>query len=136
MYLNKKVNDIVNKLSSDKRFDNIKVIMAYPNVNKPTQLKKIVVTVSPSEIDAENISVGENCFYGDYSVNIDVFVPQNFGSPCIQQTVESVVDLLKDEMPKAVRVSQIKVDNALFCYYVNCRITFCDVINFGGNANG
>lgn len=135
MYLNDKIDIIAGKLSADKRFDNIKVVMAYPNVHKSTQLKKIVAAVSPSEIDAEKISVGDNCMYGEYKIDIDVFVPHNFGSPCIQNTVESVVDVLKDEMPSGIKVSKIQVNNSLFCYYVNCCFTFCDVIDFGGSEN-
>lgn len=135
MYLNKKTTDIVQKLSLDKRFKEIKVIMAYPDVNKPTRLKKIVVSVSPSAIDAENISVGEECMYGEYKIDIDVFVPQNFGTPCVQEVVQNIIDALKDEMMSGIKVSEIKAYNSLFCYGVNCRLTFLGEIDFGGSAD-
>lgn len=135
MYLNKKVNDIVQKLSLDERFKDSKIIKAYPDVNKPTRLKRIVVSVSPSSIEAENISVGEECMYGEYSIDIDAFVPQNFGTPCVQKVIENVIDTLKDEFPTRIKVSQINVNNSLFCYYVNCCLTFCGEINFGGSAD-
>lgn len=134
MYLNKKVKDIVSKLSSDERLRDTKVIMAYPNVNKPTQLRRVVIAVSPSSLNAQNISIGDVCIYGEYSVDIDVFVPQNLGTPCIQDVVEKIIDIIKNESLSGIKVSQIKVNNSLFCHYVNCCMTFRGEIDFGGSA--
>lgn len=135
MYLNKKMQSIVNMLSQDSYFDNVKIIKAYPDVSKPTRLRQTVICVLPSEMDAENISVGNACLYGRYSVCIDAFVPQNFGSPCVQTVIEHVVDALKDEMPCGIKVSPIRVNHSLFCYSVSCCLTFCGEINFKGDDN-
>lgn len=135
MYLNEKVKDIVYRLSQDTRFEHTKIITAYPDSNKPTRLKQIVVCVSPSSVDAENIAVGEAFMYGRYSVDIDVFVPQNFGSPCVQTAVQNLMDALRAELPVGIKVSQIQVNNSLFCYSVNCCLTFCGEIDFGGGKN-
>lgn len=88
MYLTDKVSEVIDILKDDEYFDDKTVIAAFPYAYKPGKLGKIIITVSPQDIEAENIDAGGCCFYGRASVRTDVFVPHDMGSPALADVIE------------------------------------------------
>ncbi len=133
MYLTDTVNHIINILKSNEYFNDKSVIAAYPFAYKPGRLGKIIITVSPQGIEAENISSGGYCLYGSTSVRADVFVPHEMGSPVLEDVIEHIISTLSCTFPHFVKVSPIISKNNLSSFTANCTLTYKSKINFGGN---
>jgi hypothetical protein len=132
MYLSDKIDFLIEKLKENCYFDNVKIIKSYPYSKKDTRLSKTVVAVSPSKIEAQNISIGNDTLYGDYSVDFDVFIPIQSGSPVDSSVIEQIVVTLSECQPKSVYVSEISVNNSISCCLAKCTFTFNGKIEIGG----
>lgn len=132
MYLNKEIDALIALLKANPFFDDIKITKAFPFINKPTRLSRTVIAVSPSKIDAQNISVGGESLFGDYSIDFDVFIPINDGTPVDTDVIEQLVCTLSKSFPKAAAVSEITVNNNIFCCTAKCTFTFSGEIKIGG----
>ncbi len=126
------VDDFINKLKQDAHFENIKIIKAYPYVAKPTRLSKIVLCLSLAEISADNCSVGDNCIYGDYKIDIDIFVPYKIGADVISDVFSNIVNACNDNLPIGISTNNIKNDRDTLCYTAKCSLVFNDALNIGG----
>lgn len=132
MYLTNEIDALISQLNTNSYFDEIKIIKAFPYTDKPTRLNKIVVAVSPSKINAENISTGGECLYGEYSIDFDIFIPVNKGTPVDTSVIEQLICTVAVCCPKAVSVSEITANNNIFCYTAKCTFTFSGEIAIGG----
>lgn len=136
MYLTDKIENLISTLKNQPCLKDVQIIKAYPFVNKPTNLEKIVITVSPSGLNADNISVGQNCYFGSYMIDFDVFSPQELGSPIASSTIESVILSLRKFNPSAIKVEPISINSNVKCYTAKCTLTFSGEIDFGGDNYG
>lgn len=135
MYLTCEIQGIIDYLRADKHFDNTHIVKAFPYMKKPTKLRKIVIAVSPSEIEAENISVGDVNLYGEYSIDFDVFSPQELGTPVVFDSIQNIIEILKCFYPSRIYVSKITPVDEISCFSAKCTLTFNGEINFGGAVN-
>ncbi|MBR3148969.1 MAG: hypothetical protein IKF64_02275 [Eubacterium sp.] len=133
MYLTDKVSSIISLLCGDEYFEDKKVIAAFPFAYKPTRFGKIIVTVSPHGIEAENISAGGHCLYGKASVSVDVFVPHETGSSVVNDVIEHIIDAVADTRPCTIKVSPVSSKDELSSYTASCVLTYKSLIEFGGN---
>lgn len=136
MYLADKIDSLILTLKNQTCFNDVKIIKAYPFVNKPTNLEKIVITVSPSGLNADNISVGQNYYFGSYMIDFDVFSPQELGSPVVASTIESIILTLRKFNPSAIKVEPISINSNVKCYTAKCTLSFNGEIDFGGDNYG
>lgn len=132
MYLTEEIDALTARLKANPYFDRIKIVKAFPYKNKPTRLGTAVVAVSPSRISAENISVGGERLFGDYSIDFDVFIPIQEGTPVDTTVIEQIISTLSACFPKSVAVSKITADNSIFCCTAKCTLTFSGEITIGG----
>lgn len=136
MYLTHEIQQVIDYLRADRRFFNTKIVKAFPYMKKPTKLRTIVIAVSPSKIDAENVSVGDINLYGEYSIDFDVFSPQELGTPAVFRSIQDIIEILKSFYPSKVYVSEITSVDGISCFSAKCTLTFRGDIDFGGADGG
>ncbi len=135
MYLNKEIDEFILNLEANSFFSDMKIIKAYPYAIKPTRLKKTVIAVSPSQISAKNISLGETHFFADYKIDVDIYVPQQFGADSIINIVREILGCAAGFYAVGVTASKINADDNLNCFTSKCTVEFNGEIDLGGNEN-
>lgn len=136
MYLDDKTDAVIAALKSADALSDCKIIKAFPFVRKPTFIGKSVIAVSPYSVDVENIAVGQECCFGNYSIEAEIFSPQELGTPGIAGTVEKMLGALMNLEPKGIKAYPIDIDANLRCYTAKCVLTFNGEISFGGENDG
>jgi hypothetical protein len=108
--------------------DDCKIIKAYPYEFKPTRLSKAVIAVSQSEVEVENIAIGDECYFGNYTINTAVYVPYEFGVPAVSKFIDAIVKSQADYCP--LKISTTKIENVenISCFKFDCSFTFNDFI--------
>lgn len=134
MYLTEEIDALIAQLKTNQFFENIKIVKAFPYINKPTRLSKTVIAVSPSKISAENISIGSESLFGDYSVDFDIFIPIQEGTPVDTAVIEQLLCTLSSCYLKAAAVSEITADNTISCCTAKCTLTFSGEIFTEGES--
>ena len=124
MYFANLIEQFIGLLNSLDYEGDVKVIAAFPFAYKPTLLDKIIVTVAPYGIDVENIELGEAKVYGDVSIQISVFVPQDMGSPCMVNTLDTILGCLTGLKPSRITINSIQQWDNLSCFCANCIFTY------------
>jgi hypothetical protein len=132
MYLAKEIDVLTEALRENSYFDNVKIVKAYPYLNKATRLSKTVIAISPAGIDAKNISIGDENLFGDYSIAFDVFIPIQSGSPIESSVIEQLLVTMSKCYPVGISVSEISVNNDISCCTAKCIFTFNGEIGIGG----
>ena len=130
MYLADETDKIFNKLKESTELSEYRIIKAYPFSYKATRLKQAVICVSPSGIDAKTASIGGSDYFGEYTIDADVFVPQDMGTPCTYEIIEKIVKVLSDEPPCGVKVSAVSTKDNIECYTAKCTLTFRSMIYY------
>ena len=134
MFLMTELNRLYSALKGCDALSGCSVIKAYPYVKKPTILKKTVVTVSPAHTELKNVTLGEKSAFGVYGFNIDVFVPQQEGSPCESDTVEAVIKAVFDMKPIGIKVSDFRRADVLNAFTVRCVVQFSGAVDLSGEV--
>lgn len=124
MYLDNETDELLDILKSAENLKGIEFIKACPYAKKPTRLLKKVCTLAPAELDLESISVDNEDFYGKYAVNVDLFVPYEFGSPVAFDVMENIVRCVMDERVCAIKLSSISRESSAECYKIRATFTF------------
>lgn len=135
MYLSDKIAFFVELLKNSEGFENINVFNAYPYSYKPTELDKTTIAVMPSDLKANPAGIGSDELYGEYTIDFCVFVPRQLGSPVVNNTVEKLINAIKDCYPSSINASNIKVIERLSCFMAKCSFTFNSLMDFGGSSN-
>jgi hypothetical protein len=136
MYLTNEIDVLIEMLRANSYFDDIKIIKAFPYSMKATRLAKTVIAVSPSKVEGENISIGDNKMFGEYSIDFDVFIPILSGTPVKSDVIEQIVTTVSACYPSGISVSAITVNNDISCTTAKCTFTFSGEISIGGNSDG
>ena len=124
MYLSDIISGFVESLNALEYSENVKVIAAFPFAYKPTLLDKVLVAVSPYGMDVENIEIGTPLMYGDISIQLAVFVPQDMGSPCMVDTLDTILSFLSELKASRITVNSIQRWDNLSCYCAKCIFTY------------
>lgn len=124
MYLDNETDELLDILKSAENLKGIEFIKACPYAKKPTRLLKKVCTLAPAELDLESISVDNEDFYGKYAVNVDLFVPYEFGSPVAFDDMENIVRCVMDERVCAIKLSSVSRQTDAECYKIRAIFTF------------
>lgn len=124
MYLDNETDELLDILKSAEKLKEIEFIKACPYAKKPTRLLKKVCTLAPAELDLESISVDNEDFYGKYAVNVDLFVPYEFGSPVAFDDMENIVRCVMDERVCAIKLSSVSRQTDAECYKIRATFTF------------
>ena len=134
MYLSAETDAIYRLLSESEALAGTHIIKAYPYVNKPTRLKKPVVCISPSGLEAGRCTVGQKQYLGSYSITVSVFVPHSLGSPVADKTLEAVICLLGKTGFHRLQVSDIGSMDAIDCFTADCKAEYRSQIFFSEGA--
>lgn len=124
MYLNNEVQALYEKLKKSESLKDFKITKAYPYLDKPTRLSTQVIVVSPSSIDAQSASLGNEEFYGKYAIDIDVFSPYALGSPVMSDALQRVLVSATDKTVAGISVSPVCLDENSHCFNSKCRLTY------------
>ena len=81
-------------------------------------------TLAPAELDLESVSVDNENFYGKYAVDVDLFVPYEFGSPAAFDDMENIVRCIMNERVCAIKLSSISRESSTECYKIRATFTF------------
>ncbi len=125
MYLNNEVNALYEKMRSDKRLENYKIIMAYPYALKPTRMSNQIIVLSPSGIQADSTGLGNDEYYGNYSIDIDAFSSFDLGSPVMSEIIENILEVAVDPTVTGIKVGPVSHDRNSRCFSVKCTLTYC-----------
>ena len=129
MNLSDMTSAVYSQLSSAVFDYGVKVIKAYPYLDKPTRLEKAVIAVSPEKTELEPAGIGNEEQYGEIRVVADIFVPQNFGSEALRSLSEQAVKAALVLEPSGVGVFPIKAEDRLDCLRCSCTFTFKRLID-------
>ncbi len=128
MCLDNELDDFIDRLKNNEALSDVKIIKAYPYITKPARLKNTVITVSPSEINGESISLGQEDIFASYTIDSDIYVPVEFGSPRMWEYIRGVLLAQMNSIPASVFVSRVTADDKLSCYTARCSITYNGVL--------
>lgn len=124
MCLAKAVDEFVTRLKDCEALEGVSIIKAYPFVKKPTKLDNVVIAVSPAQIESKAVSIGEDNMFSTYTIDADVFIPQELGSPEMWKYIQAVLLSQAESFPVAVATSQIKANDKISCYTAKCSFTY------------
>lgn len=124
MCLDDELDAFIERLKSCEALEDVRIIKAYPYVLKPTKLKRAVITVSPSEINAQKISLGQKNLFASYVIDADIFVPVELGSPKIWEYIRGILLSQTNSFPSSVYVSRVTAVDKLSCCTVKCSVTY------------
>lgn len=125
MYLNNEVLALYEKLLKSESLKDFKIINAYPYLVKPTRLNTQAIIVSPSSIDAQSVSLGNEEYYGTYCLDVDVFSPYDMGSPNMSDALEKALISATDNSVVGIKVGPVSVDKDTHCFTAKCTLTYC-----------
>ncbi len=129
MYLRQLTDEVFSALRGYSGLENCVIIKAFPFAKKPAKLAHTVITVSPDTAVFENTALGEESAYGIYAVGIDVFTPQEQGSPAENGALDFVVSALLPLKPSKIELGGFKASDSLGAFCSHCRVTFSDLFN-------
>lgn len=124
MYLDDETDALLNLLKSKKELEGISFIKACPYARKQTKISKKIAAISPGELDLESISVDNENFFGKYAIDIDLFVPYEFGSPIAFDDMEKIVRTIMSEKICGIKLSSIVKASSAECYKMKATFTF------------
>ena len=124
MCLDNELDAFIERLKTSEALGDAKIIKAYPYVLKPTKLKNTVIAVSPSEISAQSISLGQENFFASYVIDADIYVPVELGSPKIWEYIRGILLSQMNSFPSSVSVSKVTAEDRLSCCTAKCSITY------------
>lgn len=124
MYLSAETDIIYRLLKSADGLQNVHVVKAYPFINKPTRLKQPVVCVSPAGFDATHCALGQTHYLCSYRIRVSVYVPQHFGTPVADETMEAVVHALTMTDFRRLQVDDIQSVDAIDCFATACTVSY------------
>lgn len=122
--MDKKINELLERLNSDEKLKDICIIKAYPYTKKATILSRVVATLSPDEAEIESVSVENDVHYGKYAINIDVFVPFNKSSKLAVPTLEKLINASMDMTTTGVKIGTITANENTSCFHIKGTLTF------------
>lgn len=128
MCLDHELDTFIERLKKSEALRDVQIIKAYPYVTKPTRLNHAVITVSPSEIKGESISIGQEDIFASCTIDADIYVPVEFGSPRMWEYIRYILLAQMNGVPTAVSVSRVAADDKLSCYTAKCSLTYNGVL--------
>lgn len=129
MCLDKELDAFVERLKNSEALSDVKIIKSYPYASKPTRLKNTVITVSPSEISGESISIGQENIFAKYTIDADIYVPVELGPPRMWEYIRAVLLAQVNSYPTAVFVSRVTANDKLSCCTARCSFTYNGVLS-------
>ena len=127
------LSDFMDRLAADEFFENVKITRAYPDVIKPTQLKKAVVAVGIRNINVDENSVGQDIKSGSYSIFANIFVPHSYDKQGIEKIVFRICRDISELNVVAIEISSITANSTAECLVMQSVFTFNDEICFRGD---
>lgn len=125
------LDDFINVLKQDAHFKEYKILKAYPYITKPTRLSKVILCISLGEVNGDSIGVGDNYIYGNYKINIDIFVPFSMGANSISKIFNNIIDTCSDNLPISISTSEITADGTTLCFTARCSLAFNNLLSLG-----
>ena len=87
------------------------------------------------DVNADNISIGDNCVFGTYRIDTCIYAPFDMGADDLPLVAEKIFASCVNYNPVAFTTTQVDTDAKTLCYTLKCSITFSDLINLGGGDN-
>lgn len=137
MYLRSECEALLNLLKESGELGGCYIILAYPFAKKPTRLTKPIIAVSPAGLEGKAAEIGEERYFGEYTLCADIYLPQQLGSPAAYDIAERVIGAALSLNPIRIKLAEIESDDALDCFRVGCAFSFNGEISFkGGESDG
>ena len=124
------LSDFINRLETDKFFDNVRITRAYSDKIKPTQLKKAVVAVGIKNIEVDDNSLGQGIKTGSYSVFANIYIPHSYDRLSFEQIVFRICRNISELNVVAIEISAVTADSTAECLVMKSVFTFNDEICF------
>ncbi len=135
MYLNLITDKVYRTLKEYGALSECAIIKAFPYAKKPTRLTRTVITVSPGGALLNNTALGEECAFGEFSVNINIFTPQEQGSPADNGTLDTVTQALLPLEPIRIKTGGFDGNDMLGAFEAQCTAVFSDILSTEDNSN-
>lgn len=130
MFLSNELNKFIARLKACDELSDCKIFKAYPFLMKPTRLNCVAIAVSVGEVEAENISIGDEQLNGKYKINAVVYSP--YKNNDFSDVISAVLRSQLGGYPSAVSVSEINKNDDIECFYVKTSFEFYDNFSLGG----
>ena len=124
MFLQAELNRAYEALKASEELSDFSIIKAYPYVKKPTILQSTVITICPAASNLKSVSLGSEELFGTYGIYVDVFIPQQEGSPCDNTAVEGITEALLPLGAVKVSISDVEREDVLNAFCVRCLFEF------------
>lgn len=124
MFLTDELDAFIERLKISPLLESTNIIKAYPYVMKPTRLDNVVITVSPAGIDGKSTSIGDENIFAYYTIDADIFVPQELGSPKMGEYIQAVLSSQISSAPCGIAASGVKANDKISCFTVKCSFTY------------
>ena len=136
MYLDKEIDRLITRLRASEKLTGVGIIKAYPYAPKPTCLNKCVIVLSPGSMNIKNEAIGDNVFFGKYSIDAVMFAPQDMGSPVALTLASDFLAAAVDNDVSSIYISDTEKDDTVRCYSRKCTLTFYSDFVFGDDDDG
>ena len=124
IYLNDFSHILVDALSQNESLQDYKVLHAYPYKNKPVFVRDVMIAVMPGSYDCAPCDLDLNCYGGEFTVNVMVYIGRHSGAPEPYAITREVVGTVAALMPTAISVGEVTAHDELNAYCVKCSFTF------------
>ena len=130
MNLIKEAERLIAVLSSCPSLEECRILKAFPYEKYPARLKHPVIAVATGELECEGRDLDLTVYSGEYTLNADIYIPQELGSPVAGEMLKHVVDSVATLCPYKIQVSKIIQYDMLNSFCIKCSFTFRGAMSF------
>lgn len=131
------MDKLINEISSDDNFKNVKIIKAYPSCDKPTRISRAYIAMGIMGMNLEPYQMDYPDQAGELTIFADLFCPLKRNSDELTKLFSRLCSMLQKYNITAIRTEQITADTNTQAYQLKTAITFYNKFDFGGeDKNG
>lgn len=132
MYFEQEIDKLLEDLSANEGLCDIRFVKGFPNCIKATIQKGVVATLSPSGLDMESVSVDNQDFYGQYSIDIDVFSPFEQDGKAVLENAEKIVRACLCDKIVGIKIGTVSPNEKIRCYTAKITLVYTAGYKMGG----
>lgn len=87
-------------------------------------------------MNIKNEAIGDNVFFGKYSIDAVMFAPQDMGSPVALTLASDFLAAAVDNDVSSIYIGDTEKDDTVRCYSRKCTLTFYSDFVFGDDDDG
>lgn len=126
------IDTLIENLKKDNGFENVKLIKAYPNYDKPTRLSRIYIAMGIMEMNLAPYQMDYPAQAGELTIFADLYCPLKWDSGELTKLFSKLCNAVKGYNPTSIRAEKITADAVTQSYQLKTAITFYNEFDLGG----